>query len=140
MKTLMSLAISLLLSTSLAAFAEDRDDRLARLQAAVGLSDEQVQQMREIREQGGSREEVRAVMTDEQRAKADELRASHRGGKKGGNFSRMQKHLDLSEEQMAEMRRIKEEGGTREEVHAVLTDEQREKLKAARNRHGGGSH
>jgi Spy/CpxP family protein refolding chaperone len=44
----------------------------------------------------------------------------------------MQEHLDLSDQQVEEMRSIIEAGGTREEVHEVLTDEQREKLKEAK--------
>ena len=42
-------------------------DRMARMQRNLGLTDEQVKQMREIRERGGSREEMRAVLTEEQR-------------------------------------------------------------------------
>ena len=47
------------------------------------------------------------------------------GGKRGDRFARMQKHLQLSDDQVAEMRSIRENGGTREDVHAVLTDDQR---------------
>lgn len=41
-------------------------ERLERMQKRLGLSDEQVSQLREIRQRGGSREEIRAVFTDEQ--------------------------------------------------------------------------
>ena len=49
-------------------------DGLARMQKNLDLSDEQVTQLREIRERGGSREEVRAVLTDEQLALMQERR------------------------------------------------------------------
>lgn len=49
-------------------------ERMARMQERLGLTDEQVQQMQEIRANGGSRKDMRAVLTDEQRATLDELR------------------------------------------------------------------
>jgi len=49
-------------------------DRLERMQKRLGLSDEQVSQLREIRQRGGSREEIRAVFTDEQWALMQERR------------------------------------------------------------------
>ena len=57
-------------------------DRMARMQQNLGLSDEQMTQMREIRENGGSREEMRAVLTDEQRVSMEERR-SHSKGQRG---------------------------------------------------------
>ncbi len=58
--------------------------RMQRMQEHLGLSDAQVEQMREIRESGGGREDMRSVLTDEQRAKIDEhraMRAEHGGGR-----------------------------------------------------------
>lgn len=55
-------------------------DRMARMQEQLGLSDEQMKQIREIRENGGGREEMRAVFTDEQRALMKE-----RGGRMEGS-------------------------------------------------------
>lgn len=49
-------------------------ERLERLQKRLGLSDEQVSRLREIRQRGGSREEIRAVFTDEQWALLQERR------------------------------------------------------------------
>ena len=57
-------------------------DRMARMQQILGLSDEQMTQMREIRENGGSREDMSAVLSDEQRAIMDERR-SHSKGQRG---------------------------------------------------------
>lgn len=111
-------------------------DRMARMQAELELTDEQVAEMRRIREEGGTREEIHAVLTDEQRAKAEQMRKSH--GKRGGDkLARMQQHLGLSDEQVAEMRTIRDNGGSREEMNAVLTDEQRAQLDQMRQRHGG---
>ena len=45
-------------------------------------SDEQAQQMRDIFEAGGSRDDIRAVMTQEQQAQFDQMRKSHKGGGK----------------------------------------------------------
>jgi chromatin segregation and condensation protein Rec8/ScpA/Scc1 (kleisin family) len=58
-------------------------DQLARMQKNLGLSDEQMAQLHELRERGGSREEVRAVFTDEQWAQMQERRrqAKARRGK-----------------------------------------------------------
>ena len=54
---------------------------------------------------------------------------------RAARMERMQQHLELSDEQVAEMRRIREEGGGREEVRGVLTDEQRDKFDQMRERH-----
>jgi len=54
---------------------------------------------------------------------------------RAARMERMQQHLELSDEQVAEMRRIREEGGGRDEVRAVLTDEQRDKFDQMRERH-----
>jgi Spy/CpxP family protein refolding chaperone len=60
--------------------------RMAHMQENLGLSQEQMEQIRSIRESGGGREEIRAVMTDEQQAKLDEHRANRQG--RGGQGNR----------------------------------------------------
>lgn len=102
---------------------------MARMQQELGLTEEQIAEMRQIRQSGGSREEVQAVLTEEQRARAKEMR--------GERMTRMQQHLGLSDEQVAQMKEIREQGGSREEVHAVLTPEQQEKIAERRRAHGG---
>ncbi|MEP5764402.1 MAG: hypothetical protein ABJ308_07400 [Halieaceae bacterium] len=65
----------------------DPQQRMQRMQQHLGLSDEQMSQMREIRENGGSREDMRGVLNDEQRAKIDQHRANREargGGRRGG--------------------------------------------------------
>jgi len=59
-------------------------DRLARMQKNLGLTDDQVKQMREIRERGGSREEMRAVLTEEQRVIMQERRRQASERKQNG--------------------------------------------------------
>jgi Spy/CpxP family protein refolding chaperone len=53
-------------------------DRMARMQERLGLSDDQVIQMKEIRESGGSRKDMRAVLTEDQRAQIDAHRAQRK--------------------------------------------------------------
>ena len=72
---------------------------MARMQQELGLTDEQVAEMRQIRQSGGSKEEVQAVLTEEQQANAKELR-SERKANRGDRIARMQQHLGLSDEQV----------------------------------------
>lgn len=106
MKTLISLSLSLLLVAS-SAWAEPpegardpakRGDRMARMQKHLGLSDDQVSQMKEIRANGGSREEMRSVLNDDQRAQMREYRKNHKG--KGGDHRRP-RHEDGGEDDEA---------------------------------------
>lgn len=60
------------------------EERLARMQEHLGLSDEQVSQIREIHANGGGREEVRGVLTGEQVEMMKEHRRSRQGGQRGG--------------------------------------------------------
>lgn len=65
---------------------EERAQRMQRMKSHLELSDEQVEQMKQIRADGGGREEIRAVLTDEQARKWDEARKRH--GQKGGKKHR----------------------------------------------------
>ena len=53
-------------------------DRMARMQERLGLSDQQVIQMKEIRESGGGRKDMRAVLTEDQRSQIDAHRAQRK--------------------------------------------------------------
>lgn len=116
--------------------------RLSKLQDSLGLSDAQVDEIREIRAKGGSRDDVRAVLDDEQRAMLDTRRARRQGANSATTGRRMsgadrgmrghaprmahlQQGLGLSDEQAARIRDIRANGGSREDIRAVLTDEQR---------------
>ena len=96
MKKLMLAALSLTLLAS-TAYSDpgkggDRQgrpgskERMAKMQEMLGLSEDQVLKMREIRENGGSRQDMRAILTDDQKAIMDERRAEHqakRGEQRG---------------------------------------------------------
>ena len=142
-KLIMALGLALLSSVALAQPAaapaggppsEDKGPPIARMQDDLDLTDEQVKKMREIRDQGGSRAEMQAVLTPEQRAKAAGLRKEHKGDREARK-SRMQEHLGLSDEQMTKMEEIRKKGGSREEMRAVLTPQQQAKFDAMRDRH-----
>ena len=95
MKTLISVTLGLLLATG-AAWAKHppegeqgqgkRGQHMERMQQHLGLSDDQVSQMKEIRANGGSREEMReemrGVLSDDQQSQMREYRKNHKG--KGG--------------------------------------------------------
>lgn len=112
-----------------------KSPHMARMENALGLTEEQVKQMREIRDNGGSMAEMHAVLTPEQQAKAAEFRKEH-GGDKAERKARLQAALGLSDEQMAKMSEIRKDGGSREEMRAVLTPEQLAKLDEMRAQHG----
>ena len=81
-----AIVVLVMLSATAHAQAEgklDGADQLTRMQKNLGLSDEQVAQLHELRERGASREDVRAVFTDEQWAQMQERRrqAKARRGK-----------------------------------------------------------
>ncbi len=105
----------------------------AQLKNDLDLTDAQVKKMRQIREEGGTREEMQAVLTPEQRAKQKALRKEHRGDRK----ARMKENLDLSDAQKKQMQEIRRKGGSREEMRAVLTPEQQAKYDAQRSQHPG---
>jgi Spy/CpxP family protein refolding chaperone len=52
-------------------------ERMAKMQEMLGLSEEQVLQMQEIRQSGGNRQDMRAVLTNDQKVIMDERRAEH---------------------------------------------------------------
>jgi hypothetical protein len=57
---------------------------MERMQKNLGLSDQQVTQIRQIRDNGGSKEEILAVLSDEQHELMKKRRAEMKGkGRKG---------------------------------------------------------
>ena len=135
LKKIVALATIILMSTSTFVTAAESgqgrptpEERLGRMQKHLDLSDEQISQIREIHENGGGREEIGAILTQDQRAKM----GKHRGPEE--RLKRMQKHLDLSEEQMSQIGEIRRNGGSREDVAAVLTEEQRSQAKEHRRK------
>ncbi len=55
--------------------------RLERMKAHLELTDEQVEQIRQIRADGGRRDEIRAVLTPEQQEKMDQAREARKARK-----------------------------------------------------------
>jgi Spy/CpxP family protein refolding chaperone len=112
-----------------------KQTHMARMESALGLSDEQVQKMREIRDSGGSMAQMRAVLTPQQQAQAAQMRKDHKAGG-GDRKAQLQAYLGLSEEQQAQLAKIRSDGGSRDEMRAVLTPEQLARFDAMRAKHG----
>jgi Spy/CpxP family protein refolding chaperone len=135
LKKIVALATIVLMSTTtLVAAAESGqgrptpEERLGRMQKHLDLSDDQVSQIQQIHDNGGGREEIGAVLTQDQRAKM----GKHRGSE--DHFKKMQEQLNLSEEQVSQIRDIRSNGGGREDVAKVLTEEQLSQLKELRKK------
>ena len=109
------------------AIAEQR----LHVQQKLGLSEEQAAQIKAIRENGGRREELNEVLTAEQQAKMASIKESHKGLREK-RIAKMKKRLDLSDDQVEKIQEIRESGGTREDVFAVLSEEQKTKMKNKR--------
>jgi len=103
----------------------------AQLKNDLNLTDEQVKKMREIRDNGGTRQEIQAVLTPEQRTKQAALRKQHHGDRKARK-AQLQKEIGLTDAQRKQIAEIRRKGGTREEMRAVMTPEQQAKFDAHR--------
>lgn len=145
-KLIVALALVLTSSLSLAQAGDNsgakgepgqKGARAERMQNDLGLTDEQVKKMREIRNGGGTREEMQAVLTPEQRQKAAQLRKERQGDREARK-TQMQKELGITEEQQKKLDEIRKNHGSREEMRAVLTPEQQAKFDAIRSKHGKG--
>ena len=95
MKTFTALALAALLISSPLAYAGEgqgkgrHQQRAAHMQEKFGVTDEQLAEMRRIRQEGGSREEIRQVLTEDQRRQMKEWRENNpRGGHSVGGDSR----------------------------------------------------
>jgi hypothetical protein len=90
MKRVTTLLLVLVLGAPLASMAQEEkrpmtDEQLDRMQERLELSDEQVSEMRQIRDGGGSNKDIRAVLTEEQKARAKDMKkeGKAKGEKKG---------------------------------------------------------
>jgi molybdenum-dependent DNA-binding transcriptional regulator ModE len=108
-----------------------KEQRLVRMQEHLNLSDDQVEEIRSVHSNGGGRDEIGAILTDDQRG---QLRSFRKSGKEGRN-NKMREHLNLSDEQVSQIQSIKESGGGREEIAAVLTDDQRQQMHEFKKNH-----
>lgn len=109
------------------------------------VTPQQRQEMRELMGEGATRQEAaQQVLSEEQRSQLKALRGAEggkqghgKGKRKGGHMSA----LDLSAEQREQMRELRAAGASREDIHAVLTEEQRSQLKEMRrDKQGKGKH
>jgi Spy/CpxP family protein refolding chaperone len=132
--------------------AVDLDTRVARMSQHLQLGDEQQQQLRTILEdqqaeherlRAQTRQQVDALLTDEQRAVREEAMTARMERR----LERMSARLDLDEDQQAQVRALLAERRddptlTRDEMRGrlatVLNDEQQQRLSALRGdrRHG----
>lgn len=140
MKILITLASCLMFAHGLA-MAQAPENKpaktLIRLQEQLDLSEAQVAEIQDIESRGGSKEEVRSVLTEEQ---LSALKARHKKNKekkaaKAERLALMQAELDLSEEQVAQIRTILDQGGKGSEVSGVLNEEQKIQLEAYRKKY-----
>ena len=90
MKKILVFIMALTMATA-TTFAEEEkgkqggEDRMAQMQKNLGLTDQQVAEIRKIRDEGGSREQILAVLTDHQIEIMKERRAKMKGkGRNGG--------------------------------------------------------
>ena len=79
MKYGMTILLLAVISAPLAVLAEDKkkpitDEKMEKMQQRLELTDEQLAEMRKIRDDGGSNKEIRAVLNDEQKAQAQEMK------------------------------------------------------------------
>jgi hypothetical protein len=79
MKHGFTLLLLMILTTPLTVLAEDEkpamsDEKMNKMQENLQLTDEQLAEMRQIRADGGSNKEIRAVLDDEQKAQAKKMK------------------------------------------------------------------
>ncbi len=128
------------------------ETRVEWMAEQLDLTEAQQEQIRDLfeeqavtrqRDREALREQIDAVLTEEQRA----LRDEHRQGRLEKRLDRMAKRLDLTDAQRAQVQTIMEEqraepglapGEMRERIAAVLTEEQLDELEQMRERRGGG--
>ena len=89
MKKILILILGMAMASG-AIFADDEEgkqeprDRMAKMQKNLGLTDQQVSQMRRLYEEGKSRDEVLGVLTEDQYAIMKQRQAERKGkGRKG---------------------------------------------------------
>ena len=174
--------ISALGLASTSAIAEDGnrlENHMARMQQALGLTDEQAAQIKSLREaqrtamqtsRESNRQQIEALLTPEQKEKFSTMKQrghkrGHKMGKRGKRsggermqkrmdkrMTRMQEKLGLSDEQVAQIKSLREAQHTasqaardshRQQIEALLTPEQKEKfnaMKQKRGKRGGHKH
>lgn len=92
MKRLTTLVFTSLLMVPVAGIAEEpvaafSDQRLANMQRQLELTDEQVQEMRRIRDEGGDRKAMSAVLSEDQQKLRRDLKQQRLEKKAAGQLS-----------------------------------------------------
>ena len=93
MKKALTIILGLALASSMALAEKpeggrgkgDPEQRLQRMQQHLDLSDEQVSQIRDIQANGGGREEIRGVLTEDQQARVREHRQHRKARHEDGH-------------------------------------------------------
>ena len=110
------------------AFAQDQDPGFNKKQhrgggyemAQLNLTDAQKSQLKAIREE--YHQKVQSVLTDEQKASMQKMKAAHKGGKKHHRFNaeKMKQELGLTDDQVASLKKNRTEA--MEKMKAIRAD------------------
>ncbi|MBD2327055.1 hypothetical protein [Alkalinema sp. FACHB-956] len=102
----------------IAQLGEGKGDRIEKLKQELNLSQQQIDQIKQIRQ--STRSQIEALLTPEQKAQI-KAAAGNRQGRRGG-----MKAANLTDAQKAQMKEIMK--ASREKMKQVLTPEQQAKL------------
>ena len=125
-----SLFVALVLALSPLALAQEPTDA-----ADLAVTAEQKKEIRKLMREGAKRDEAQAqVLSEAQIAALSSAKAKQ---KRKDTAGRLVDELDLTDEQRQEIESIRAAGGTRKDVHAVLTEGQRTRLKEMKRERRG---
>lgn len=100
--------------------------------AKLNLTDAQKQQMRQIGEE--TRTQLQGVLTADQKAKLEAAKQNRQGQNRQGqnrqNWRQVMQSLNLTDEQKAKMKEIRQQQKSR--MEAILTDQQKQQLQQMR--------
>jgi Spy/CpxP family protein refolding chaperone len=105
-KLLISIMLITLFAATVHAAQNQSDDRQgnaskkqrsAQMRKELNLTDAQVAEMKKIRQNGGTKEDMRAVLTDEQRAKVDSMREQAKARRAASEASAAEASADGSQ-------------------------------------------
>lgn len=108
--------------------------QIVHMQERLGLTQDQIDKIYELDGQGATVEDIRSVLTQDQIVILQEKRKKQKQAKKKrrDRLAAMQKEVGLSDSQMEEIRQINARPGRQDEILALLTDEQKDRMKQFR--------
>lgn len=108
--------------------------QIVHMQERLGLTQDQIDKIYELDGQGATVEDIRSVLTQDQIVILQEKRKKQKQAKKKrrDRLAAMQKEVGLSDSQMEEIRQINARPGRQDEILALLTNEQKDKMKQFR--------